>query len=146
MPLVKDLIKSGDVVCLQQDNTVEDAVKVMAEKKIGVVLVLDGDRLTGIFSERDLLTRVIAVGKNPEHVKLNDVMTGNLVVADADETLIEAMQKLNQINARHLPVIEEDRLVGVISIRDLLSAEIDNKNEEIKWLNAYIHYVPPGKE
>lgn len=146
MHTVRELIKGPEVVCVNIDDTVRTAVNVLAKNRVGLVAVLDGDRLSGVFSERDLVTRVVSVDKSIDDTLIKDVMTKNLIVVDAGESIEDARAKLRQINARHLPVIENDSLIGIISVRDFLFTEIDKKEEELKWLNAYIHYTPPGKE
>ena len=146
MILLRSFIKKGSVFCVQQSDSVQQAVQNMAEHKTGAVLVLDGDKLVGIFTERDLLVRVVAKDLCCNDTAVKDVMTEQLVVVDINDSYVDAMRKMKMANTRHLPVIENDRLVGVVSLRDLLNAAIDWKDEEIKWLTAYIHYVPPGKE
>ncbi|MFC1477208.1 CBS domain-containing protein [candidate division KSB1 bacterium] len=146
MAFIKDIVGDRDVEFLQQEDTVKTAVGIMADKNIGALMVFNGDVLAGIFTERDLVKRVIAPGLDPAKTKIADVMTRKIVAIGPDETHIDALCKMRQINARHLPVVDGEMLVGVVSIRDLLAAEIDSKEEEIKWLNAYIHYTPPGKE
>ena len=144
---VKSLMSGKDIVFVFEQDSVATAVSLLADQKIGAVIVLNKEyQLVGIFSERDLLTRVVNPGLNPQEVTMSQVMTTHLVVTDAHESHLDALQKLRQINARHLPVVEDGKLIGILSIRDLLHAEIEEKSEEIKWLNAYIHYIPPGKE
>ncbi|MFC1562034.1 cyclic nucleotide-binding/CBS domain-containing protein [candidate division KSB1 bacterium] len=146
MVKVRNIIEGKKIICIQQNETVQTAVEMLVTNNVGAIIVLNGEQLVGIFSERDLLSRVVYKKLNPVEVMIKDVMTTHLVVADGSETLQDALQKLQQINARHLPVVDKDKLVGIVSMRSLLSADVKKKEEEIKWLNAYIHYVPPGKE
>ena len=100
-------------------------------------------RLVGIFTERDLLTRVVAYGLDPATTSVGEVMTKELVVADVDDHYEAALEKMKDCNCRHLPVVENDRLVGVVSMRDLLLAEITVKNSAIRMLDTVIQYKTP---
>jgi CBS domain-containing protein len=108
------------------------------------VVVLDGIRLVGVLSERDIMGRVVAKGLDPDQARVGDVMTREIVVAKPDESHDDGLRKMKQAGCRHLPVVEGDRYVGMVSLRDLLQVDLTEKDEEIRWLNAYIHYVPPG--
>jgi CBS domain-containing protein len=118
----------------------------MAQKNIGAVSVMDGDRLVGIFSERDVINRVVAKSLNPVTTTVTSVMTSNLVVASTDETYESCLRKMKQANCRHLPVVEGDKLVGFISLRDLLQVDISEKDDTIQFLNDYMFHVPAGVE
>jgi CBS domain-containing protein len=121
-----------------------DAAAYMAERNIGAVTVVEGDRVVGLFSERDLMKRVVAEGRDPSAVKVGDAMTTELTTAGPDESYEEGISKMHQARCRHLPVLEENKLLGLISLRDLLEVDVDEKAEEIRLLNTYINYVPPG--
>jgi len=138
---IKNLI-NGEIFFAQKDRTVLDVARYMSEKKIGALPVLDGDRVAGIFSERDLMTRVVVKNLDPGEIKVEEVMTKELVVGYPDESYEECIKKMQQNNCRHLPIVSENRLVGFVSLRDLLQVEIINKDEELGMLNAYVHQVP----
>ena len=146
MKSVKELISNRLVYTVDKNVSVQAVVEYMAQKSIGAVSVLDGDRLVGIFSERDVINRVVAKGLNPGAIAVSVVMTANLVVATADETYESCLRKMKQANCRHLPVVEGDKLVGFISLRDLLLVDISEKDDTIEFLNNYMFHVPAGVE
>jgi CBS domain-containing protein len=121
---------------------VANAARVMAERHVGAVPVLDGERLVGVFSERDILTRVVAEERDPRVTLVGDVMTSHLVVARVDESYDTCLSRMQQAHVRHLIVLDDGRLAGMLSVRDLLAADIDDKQEAITLLNAYVHYIP----
>jgi CBS domain-containing protein len=146
MKIVRDLITNKDLTVVSKTQTVLQAAQIMTEKKIGAVPVLEGDRVTGIFSERDIMTRVVAANLNPATTLVEQVMTKDLVIGAPEESIDQVEQKMKQYNIRHLPIVSGNKLVGIISLRDLLSAELDEKVEEIRMMTAYIHYIPPTFE
>lgn len=146
MKTVRNLVTGREVYAIQQDITVHEAALYMVSKRVGAVPVLEGTRLVGIFSERDLITRVVARGSEPNATKVEDVMTKDLVVAGADESCESCLWKMKQAACRHLPIVEEDKLLGLISLRDLLMVEIDEKAENIDFLHNYLFTVPGHAE
>lgn len=127
-------------------STVIDAVKIMAGHDVGALPVLDKDRLVGVFSERDLMKRVIVQGLDPRTTKVSEVMTRELWAAEINDDHTIAMKVMAEQRIRHLPILDQGRLAGFISLRDLLRLELEGKDQEIKSLTDYIHYVPPGTE
>ncbi len=127
-------------------STVIDAVKIMVGHNVGALPVLDDTRLVGVFSERDLMKRVIVQGLDPKATKVSEVMTRELWAADIRDDHTVAMKIMSEQRIRHLPVLDEGSLAGFISLRDLLRVELDHKDHEIKSLTDYIHYVPPTTE
>lgn len=147
MNTVGNIVKNREVITVNRDQTVLDAVQVMVDKGIGAVAVLEGDRLVGIFSERDLMKRVVAQELAPKNIRIEEVMTRNIVIAHPDETYAACLAKMQSRNIRHLVIAAGDRLVGVISLRDLMMIDIKEKSAEIEMMNAYLHYVQPaGRE
>ena len=146
MHTVRELLESkrGRVVTIAPDASVYDALELMAERNIGAACVLEADRLVGIVSERDMMNRVIAAGRDPKGTRVRDVMTSKPIVVEASETHERCLKVMQQAKIRHLPVIDGDRLLGVISLRDLLKVDADSKAEELKHMQDYIHYVPPS--
>ena len=138
------LVTGREVYHVRVQLTVREAARYMSDRRVGAVAVLDGDRLTGVLSERDIMSRVVARGLDPDAVKAGEVMTRELVVADTSESNEDGVRKMKQAGCRHLPVIQGDRFLGLVSLRDLLQVDLSEKDEEIRLLNAYIHYVPPG--
>ncbi|MFN0156667.1 MAG: CBS domain-containing protein [Bacteroidota bacterium] len=146
MTFVKDLLNNRPVFTVGRDATVQDAAEHMTRNNIGAVIVMDGSRLVGIFSERDVVNRVVSKGLDPNTTPVASVMTTDLVVASADETHKSCLWKMKQANCRHLPVIDGDKLIGMISVRDLLQVDITEKDDQIQFLNDYMFHVPPGVE
>jgi CBS domain-containing protein len=144
MKRLRDIMRSGFLFMVQREATVSDAVRLMATHNVGIVTVLDGDRLAGVFSERDVVRRVVDRGLDPARTQVGSVMTTELVVADPDEDYQSAMRKMDQANIRHLLVASEGRLLSMISIRDLIRVDIEDKGEELRYLREYLYQVPPG--
>ena len=143
---IGSIVEGRDTYYLDGGVSVRDASRYMTERRVGAVAVLDGDRLAGIVSERDIMGRVVAAGRDLDKTSVGDVMTRDLVVTHAADTHEDGLRMMKQAGCRHLPVVEGDRLVGMISQRDLLQIDISEKDEEIRWLNAYIHFIPPVRE
>jgi CBS domain-containing protein len=140
--IVKD--SNRDLYCVTVDDSAFKAACYMAERNIGAVTVIDGGRIAGLFSERDLMRRVVAEGRDPRAVRVGDVMTTELTTASPGESYENAISKMQAAHCRHLPVLEGQQFVGLVSLRDLLKVDADEKAEEIRLLNTYINYVPPG--
>jgi CBS domain-containing protein len=141
--IVKD--SNRDLFCISVDHTAYEAALYMAERNIGAVTVVEGERVAGLFSERDLMRRVIAEGHDPRAVRVGDVMTTDLIMASPHESYEDAIAKMQAARCRHLPVLEGQQFVGLVSLRDLLKVDADEKAEEIRLLNTYINYVPPTR-
>ena len=143
MKKIREIMRYGFLFTVQRAATVSDAVKAMAAHNVGIVSVLEGDKLVGVFSERDVVRRVVDRGLDPARTPVGDVMTTELVVADADEDYQSAMRKMDQANIRHLLVVSEGRILSMISIRDLMRVHMDDQGEEIRYLREYLYQVPP---
>jgi CBS domain-containing protein len=148
MKKIGDIVRNKALFFVKSGETVLNVAKFMAEKNIGAVPVLSDDgKLIGIFSERDILKRVVAKGLNPAEVKVDDVMTRELILALEEESYEECLAKMKKAGVRHLPVVDkENNLLGVVSIRDLMDISLDDKMEKIEMLHAYIYYRPPLEE
>jgi CBS domain-containing protein len=146
MKTIGALVGGRELYHVVADMTVREVAAYMTERRVGAVAVLEGTRLAGIISERDIMGRVVARSASPDETRVGEVMTRELVVAHAGDTHDEGLRKMKQAGCRHLPVVEGDRLVGMVSQRDLLQVDLTEKDEEIRWLNAYIHFIPPVKE
>jgi len=140
------LVRGREVYHVGVHQTIREVARYMTERRVGAVPVLEGDRLVGILSERDIMGRVVARNLDPDKTVVTDVMTRDLAVARTSDTRDDAVRKMKQVGCRHLPVGDGDRLLGLVSLRDLLQVDLSEKGEEIRWLNAYIHLVPPGTE
>lgn len=142
MKKLREIMRPGFLYTVQRSATVAAAVRVMAEHNVGIVAVLDGDRLAGVFSERDLVRKVVDKGLEPASTPVADLMTTELIVADADEDYQSAMRKMDQANIRHLPVVSGGRLLSMLSIRDLMRVDLERKGEELRYLQEYLYQVP----
>ncbi|MBI1803031.1 MAG: CBS domain-containing protein [Ignavibacteriae bacterium] len=143
MTTIGSLVQNRPVFAVQRTDSVFDTARYMADKNVGAIAVLDGTRLVGIFSERDLITRVIARELDPKKTTVAQVMTKDLVVADATESEESCLKKMKAANCRHLPVISGETLVGLLSLRDLLLVELTERDEKLEFLNSYLFHVPP---
>ncbi len=120
---VGQLITRKDLVCLPGSATVREASRLMAEQRVGAVLILEGTVLQGIFTERDALNRVLAEDRDPDSMQLHEVMTENLVTLGPTAAAVDALWLMNEVGFRHLPVVEDDHIYGIISLRDFIGAE-----------------------
>jgi CBS domain-containing protein len=145
MRSIKALLGGRETITIERTASVRDAARLMAERRIGALPVLDGDRLAGIFTERDVLTRIVAAGRDASATAVGDVMSTGLVIADVQESCDTALQRMRQAHVRHLIALDQQqggRLAGIVSLRDVLAADLDDKEEELTLLNAYVHYIP----
>lgn len=136
---LKSLIKNREVHSVQVGSNVYDVVKFMAEKSVGIVPVLDGDKLVGVFSERDLVNRIIAADKDVKKTPVDEVMSTNLVIAKINESSAEALAKMKEAKTRHILVIDGEKLIGVLSMRDLLEVDLLQCKTTVEVLNNYIY-------
>jgi len=142
MKPIRPLVANQDVVAVDQVTSVAQAARLMSDRHVGAVPVLDGERVVGIFTERDVLGRVVAAGVDPVRTPVSAVMSTDLVVADIADHHEACLRRMQQAHVRHLLVLQDGRLAGILSMRDLLALEIDERDEAIHLLNAYVHYIP----
>jgi CBS domain-containing protein len=141
MTSVRKLLESkGDLenYSININETVLNALKIMAEANIGALLVMDGKRVAGIFTERDYLLKGELEGRLAESTHVETVMTRNMYTVTSDTSAEQCMALMDTHHIRHLPVVDEDQLVGLVSIRDVMTAALENKVSEIKGLENYI--------
>jgi CBS domain-containing protein len=141
MKTVKQLLsaKGSQVYSIGPDAKVYDALESMAEKDVGALLVTEGSRLVGVISERDYARKVRLHGKWSQDIPVRDIMTEDVITVDPSRTVEECMALVTQHRVRHLPVCDGERLIGVISIGDLVKEVIADQQETIKQLESYIH-------
>ncbi len=144
MKKIKELLreKGGSVWSIGPDASVYDAIAMMAERNIGALLVMEGDRLVGVMSERDYARKVILAGRASRDTKVGDVMTSRVIFADPTETVEECMALMTDKHIRHLPVMEDGELLGLVSIGDLVKEVIAEQKFMIKQLE---HYISGGR-
>ena len=142
MTKLRDIMVPGFVHAVQRGATVSDAVHTMTDRNVGIVAVLEGDRLVGLVSERDVVRRVVATGGDPASTHVDEIMTTSIVYAGPDELFQDAVQLMDAANIRHLPVVENGALLSMISVRDLLRVELHARREEIRYLREYMFSGP----
>ena len=141
MKSVKQLLgaKGAQIYSVGPDSKVIDALRLMAEKNVGALVVLEGTRLIGIFSERDYARKVILQGKSSGEISVREIMTSDVVTIEPERTVEECMALVTSRRIRHLPVVENEQLLGVISIGDLVKEVIAEQEQTIRQLESYIH-------
>ena len=136
---IRDVIRDREPYSLRASATVLDAAQFMAQRKIGAVCVLDEEgKLMGVFSERDLLNRVVVPRSDPATLKLSQVTSPLRAVISCDETPHQALERMEKIGSRHLPVVDGEKWVGMLSMRDLLRVQLSEQGDELKLLHEYI--------
>ena len=140
MKLVQHLLdaKGADVISVDEDMSVYDAIALMAERSIGSLLVMQGEELKGIVTERDYARKVILKGRSSETTSVGAIMSTTLITAKPEQTVDECMALMTEKRIRHLPVVAGNRVIGVISIGDLVQAIISDQQEAIEQLENYI--------
>ena len=140
MKLVKHLLdrKGRHIISINPDDSVLDAIRLMAEKGIGSLVVMQDQELLGIMSERDYARKVIIKGKSSESTAVSEIMTVNVFTTSSSETVNDCMSLMTEKKIRHLPVVEDNAVIGMISIGDLVEAIISDQQEEIEQLEHYI--------
>ena len=141
MQTVRQLLQEkGHIVwSIGPDESVYDAVKLMAEKGIGALIVVDRAKTVGMLSERDYARKVILVGRSSKETKIREIMTTQVISADPHQSVQECMTIMTEKRIRHLPVTEGERLIGVLSIGDLVKEVIAEQQQTIQQLESYIH-------
>jgi len=141
MPNAQSILhkKGGDIATVDRKSTVLDAAKTMNQRRIGAVVVTDGDRVIGIFTERDILNRVVAAGKDPKITPVGEVMTSPMACCRRDSHMAECKTVMSQKRIRHLPVVEEGKLYGMISAGDILASEVSDQQATIEYLHEYLY-------
>jgi CBS domain-containing protein len=144
MHTVEQILRNRRLLTAGPSDPVLDVLHRMTDARVGAVSVVEGDRLVGVFSERDLMTRVVVAGRDPARTLLGEVMTRDIVTAEASETRDECLQKMQRMGCRHLPVLSKGRVIAMLSMRDLLWDEIEEQGDEIRHLRAYVYQTPPA--
>lgn len=136
--VVPDIVSSQKLTTFSPDTTVRDAVAVMNERSIGAILVMKDEQLAGIFTERDLLRRVVAASRDPDTTRLDEVMTSQPDTLTPKATAMEALLLMRSRGYRHLPVLENDKLIGIVSIRDLFAAVQEELEQDVRQRDALL--------
>jgi CBS domain-containing protein len=137
---VADILKyKGNFVYAVTSNTsVFDALKTMAEKNIGALMIIEQEKLIGIFSERDYARKIVLQGKASHDTPVSEIMTGKVLTIASEDNLEHCMALMSKNKVRHLPVVDNEKVTGIISISDVVTAIIENQQETIKHLQEYI--------
>jgi signal-transduction protein with cAMP-binding, CBS, and nucleotidyltransferase domain len=138
MSQVKDIVHQRQLFCVEEHQSVAEVARSMADLHVGAILVFDGDQLRGVFSERDLMKRVVVERRDPESTPVGLVMSTDMFTIDESASLEEAMESMQSHNCRHLPVTREGQVVAFLSMRELMNFELAQKTEEIHHMRAYI--------
>ena len=138
MSRVRDIVQDRELFYVEENDTVSEVARHMAEIQVGAILVLKGTTLSGIFSERDLMKRVVLDRLDPDRTAVSCVMSTSLVTVDESASVEEAMELMQSNNCRHLPVMRQDEVVAFLSMRDLMNYEMARKTEELAHMRTYI--------
>jgi CBS domain-containing protein len=130
--------KGGMVLSVDVNETVFDAISLMAEVNIGAVLVQKDDTISGIFTERDYLQKIALKSRSSQDTRVGDVMTTPVISADPNDSVQHCMETMTTCHCRHLPVVEDGKLLGIVSIGDLVKKMLDEKQQEVEKLSQYI--------
>jgi CBS domain-containing protein len=140
--LICDLLRNQSIVSAEAHQTVLEVARMMVEHNIGAVPVLQHGQLAGIFSERDLMRRVVVDGKDPARTPVGEVMTDDPLTVAPDDQLETCMTLMKRHGFRHLPVCSGRELKGVVSLRDIMLHDLDAKDDEVRMMRAYLHSTP----
>ena len=140
MKLVKHLLdsKGRHIISVAPGTSVLDAIKLMAEKTVGSLLVMDDEDMCGIITERDYARKVIIKGRSSESTMVSEIMSTDVLTTSSSQSVNSCMELMTEKRIRHLPVVEDNRVIGMISIGDLVQAIISDQQEEIQQLEHYI--------
>lgn len=141
MTIVRNLLEakaSEKNYSVSVNDTVLQAIKMMADARIGAVLVTDGGKVVGIYTERDYLRKGENEGRAAKDTKVKDVMVSKMITVTMDTSVEQCMALMKQYNVRHLPIVEKDHLLGVVSMRDVMFAVLEDRDFEIRGLENYI--------
>ncbi len=139
---IRDLLKNQVTASAEVYQTVLEVAEMMVNRNIGAVPVLNGGQLVGIFTERDLMSRVVVLGKDPARTPVGEVMTEDPLAIEPKDCLETCMALMRRHGFRHLLVCEGRDLKGVVSLRDILLHDLDEKDDEVRMMRAYLHSSP----
>jgi len=139
MSRVRDILHQRELFSVDETQNVCDVAKRMAELHVGAILVVNDGELRGVFSERDLMIRVVIEGLQPDTTPVGQVMSTSIRTIDEAASLEDAMESMKTHGCRHLPVMRDNKVVGFLSMRDLMNHELAHKTEELHHMRAYIH-------
>ena len=142
MPCIHDLVKNQETYRANVTQTVLEVAHAMVERNIGAVPVLHEGLLVGVFSERDLMRRVVVEGRDPARTIVGEVMTADPLTVEPTADLETCRYLMRRHGFRHLPVCQQQQLFGIVSMRDILLHDLSEKDDEVRMMRAYIHSTP----
>ena len=142
MSQIAEIIEGRPLIHAESSEHVREVARRMSNENVGAVAVLEGGRLVGIFSERDVMARVVAEGLDPDKTMISNVMTKDIVVADPRDSVDSALAKMHSVGCRHLPIVKDGNLVGMLSIRDLLEVDDEDNTNRVRFLRELVTYSP----
>jgi CBS domain-containing protein len=131
--------KGKEVYCVAPSDMIIDTIKTMADKAVGTALVMQDGKISGILSERDVIRKVVVAGQSPDNVKVEDIMTKDVMVGQTDSSIDECLQLMTGERIRHLPVVEDNEVAGIVSIGDLVKFKLSEQDETIRDYQKYIY-------
>jgi CBS domain-containing protein len=140
--LIAELLRNQVTISAEVRQTVFDVASLMVQHNIGAVPVLEDGQLAGIFTERDLMSRVVAAGKDPARTPVGQVMTDDPLTVAPNDPLETCMTLMKRHGFRHMPVCSGRELKGIVSLRDILLHDLDEKDGEVRMMRAYLHSIP----
>lgn len=138
MARISQILSDRDLYFVERSQTVFEVANRMADRHVGAILVLENGHLCGVFSERDLMVKVVVAGRDPHTVTVGEVMTTHPASVDESASADEAMEIMHQHNCRHLPVLRQGKVTAMVSMRDLMYFDLERKAEEIRHMREYI--------
>jgi len=138
MSRVSDIVGDRELFAVEEQQTVAEVARKMADLHIGAILVINGEELRGVFSERDLMRRVVLENRDPNRTPVGEVMTKEVATVDESASIEEAMEAMQTCNCRHLPVTRGEQVAGFLSMRDVMKYELARRTEELSHMRAYI--------
>jgi len=138
VPTLRDLIQRLDIVSASPEQSVRDVAELMNRERVGAIPVVSDDSLVGIFTERDLLTRIVVADRDPVATSVAEVMTHEVITANLDDGVEQTLGLMHRSGCRHLPVVHDGRAIAILTMRDLLRNEVDERTEELESLRAHL--------
>jgi len=142
MKRIAEIIEGRPLYHAASTESVREVARRMAEWNVGAIAIVDGGKLVGVFSERDLMTRVVAAGLDPDATPIETVMTKNIGIAEPVENIDDALGKMYSLKCRHLPVVDSGKLIGMLSLRDLLQIDDEHQRRKASFLKELVTYSP----
>jgi len=141
MPTIRAILqrKGANVTTVDRTATVLDAAKLMDNKHIGAVVIHENEKIVGIFTERDILRRIVAADKSPVDTHIGDVMTSPMACCTRDTTLAQCRSIMSTKRIRHIPIVEDGQLYGIISAGDVMASECEEQQSTIEYLHEYLY-------